>query len=66
MSLSVFKVSSFDPQSRMIIDVESKMQGLIWRGDYKQKYIEEITNKAGNFKKFNIFVKMLIAALKKE
>ena len=66
MSLSVFKVSSFDPQSRMIIDVESKMQGLIWRGDYKQKYIEEITNKAGNFKKFNIFVKMLIAAFKRE
>ena len=59
-------MSSFDPQSRMIIDVESKMQGLIWRGDYKQKYIEEITNKAGNFKKFNIFVKMLIAALKRE
>ena len=50
----------------MIIDVESKMQGLIWRGDYKQKYIEEITNKAGNFKKFAIFVKMLIAALKRE
>ena len=46
--------------------MESKSQGLIWRGDYKQKYIEEITNKAGNFKKFSIFIKMLLTALKKE
>ena len=42
------------------------MQGLIWRGDFKQKYIEEITNKAGNFKKFNVFVKMIQAAMKQE
>ena len=42
------------------------MQGLIWRGEYKQKYVEEITNKAGNFKKFTVFVKMLQAALKRE
>ena len=59
-------MSSFDPVLRLIIDVESKLQGLIWRGDFKQKYIEDITNKAGSFKKFNIFVKMLVAALKQE
>ena len=59
-------MGSFDPLFRMVIDVESKMQGLIWRGDFKQKYIEEITNKAGSFKKFNVFIKMLVAALKKE
>lgn len=28
--------------------------------------MEEITNKAGNFKKFSVFIKMLIAALKRE
>ena len=39
---------------------------MIWRGDYKQKYIEEITNKAGSFKKFSVYVKMLLAALKRE
>ena len=59
-------MGSFDSQFRMILDVESKMQGLIWRGDFKQKYIEEISNKAGNFKKFSVFVKMLLAAMKKE
>mmetsp|Transcript_6954 Transcript_6954/g.8368 ORF Transcript_6954/g.8368 Transcript_6954/m.8368 type:complete len:158 (+) Transcript_6954:152-625(+) len=39
---------------------------MIWRGEYKQKYIEEITNKAGNFKKFTVFIKMLMAALNRE
>ena len=62
----MFKISNFDPERTIIIDVESKMQGLIWRGEYKQKYVEEITNKAGNFKKFTVFVKMLQAALKRE
>ena len=42
------------------------MQGLIWRGEYKQKYVEEITNKAGSFKKFSVFMKMIVAALKRE
>ena len=56
-------MSSFDPLCRLVIDIESKLQGLIWRGDFKQKYIEEITNKAGNFKKFSVFVKMLRAAI---
>ena len=64
MSLSVFKLSSFDPLHRVILDVESKFGGSIWRGDFKQKYIEEITNKAGSPKKFPVFVKMLLAALK--
>ena len=59
-------MSSFDSYCRMVIDCESKDEGLIWRGDYQQKYIEEITNKAGNYKKFSIFVKMLLAGFKKD
>ena len=59
-------MSTFDPYYRMILDCESKLEGLIWRGDYQQKYVEDITNKAGNFKKFSIFIKMLMTALKKE
>ena len=66
VSVAVYRVSSFDPECRIIIDVESKLQGVIWRGEYRQKYIEEITNKAGNFKKFSVFIKMLVAALKRE
>ena len=62
----MFKVSTFDPESKLVIDIESKTQGLIWRGDYRSKYVEEITNKAGNYKKFGVFVKMIMAALKRE
>ena len=59
-------MSSFDPHCRMIIDCESKYEGVIWRGDYQQKYIEDITSKAGNPKKFSMFIKMLLAAFNKE
>ena len=65
-SLSVYKVSKFDSSYRMVIDCESKLEGLLWRGDFQQKYIEEITNKAGNYKKFQIFTKMLMTAMRKE
>ena len=49
---------------RLIIDVEEKFSGDLWRGEFTAKYVEDITNKAGSFKKFSIFVKMLLAALK--
>lgn len=58
-------MSSFDPGNmRLIIDVEEKWSGDLWRGDFQSKYIEEITNKAGSYKKFSIFVKMMLSALK--
>jgi coiled-coil domain-containing protein 61 len=44
--------------------VEEKLSGNIWRGDYTLKYIEEITKKTGTFKKFSVFVKMLLSVLK--
>jgi hypothetical protein len=34
-NLSCFKMSAFDSQFRMIMDVESKSDGHIWRGDYQ-------------------------------
>ena len=40
------------------------MTGDLWRGDFQAKYVEEITNKTGNFKKFAVFVKMMLGALK--
>ena len=47
-SLATVQISAFDPGSiRMIIDVEEKMSGDIWRGDFQAKYVEEITTKAG-------------------
>ena len=34
-----------------------------WRGDFSSAYVEEMTHKTGNFKKFPIFVKMLASSL---
>ena len=49
---------------RLIIDVEEKWSGEMWRGDFSAKYVEEITNKTGSYKKFAVFVKMLLSAVK--
>lgn len=51
---------------RLFIEVEEKLTGSIWRGDFQSKYIEDITQKAGNPKKFSIFLKMLNSAFKCE
>ena len=60
-------ISQFDPSSnRLVIDVEDKYSGDLWRGDYSAKFVEELTNKTGTFKKFNVFVKMLLSAAKSQ
>ena len=35
ISVSAYKVSTFDSNFRVVIDVEDKWAGNIWRGDYK-------------------------------
>jgi len=61
------QVTSFDPSNlRLVIDAEEKATGDLWRGDFQAKYVEEITNKTGTFKKFPVFVKMMLAALKQQ
>ena len=66
IALNTVQMSTFDPTSlRLIIDVEEKLSGELWRGDFTAKYIEEITNKTGSYKKFSVFVKMMLSALKK-
>ncbi len=37
-----------------------------WSGDFSAQYAEEITQKAGSYKKFDIFVKMLASAFSKD
>ena len=58
-------MSSFDPGSfRLIIDIEEKWTGDLWRGDFSTKYVEEITQKTGTPKKYGVFVNMLVKAFK--
>jgi len=57
-------MSSYDTsQNRLVVDIEDKLTGDIWRGDFQAKYIEEITNKTGCFKKFSVFVKMILSCI---
>ena len=54
----------FDAQNqKLVLDVEEKYSGEMWRGDYTRKYLEDITEKTGSYKKFPVFVKMLMSAL---
>ncbi|CDW82093.1 UNKNOWN [Stylonychia lemnae] len=59
--------TAFDPlNQRLYVEVEEKLTGNIWKGDFQAKYIEDIANKTGVPKKFNVFVKMLIQALRSQ
>lgn len=51
---------------KLVVDCEEKLSGDIWRGEFQHRYIEEITAKAKNPKQFPVFVKMLLAGLKRE
>ena len=50
----------------LVIHAEEKQTGDRWRGQFSSRYIEEITHKTGNYKKFAVFVKMLTSALTTE
>ena len=43
-----------------------KEDGERWHGEFSASYIEEVTQKTGNFKKFSVFVKMLATALQRD
>lgn len=47
------------------IEIEQKVSGETWKNSFSCEYIEEITQKTGNFKKFPVFVKMLTTSLSK-
>ena len=47
----------------LLVDVEQEESGARWRGEFASKYIEDITQKTGNFKRFAVFVRMLRKAL---
>jgi coiled-coil domain-containing protein 61 len=49
--------------AKLQITIEEKDTGRRWKGEYSSAYIEDITQKTGNFKKFPLFLKMLSSAL---
>jgi len=48
----------------LFIEVEEKLTGEMWRGEFPARYIEEITAKTGVPKKFSEFVRMVLRTMK--
>lgn len=52
-------------ENELKISLEQSDESNYWVGVFESKYLEEITNKAGSFKNFTVFCKMLMSALPK-
>lgn len=50
----------------LTISLEQANEPMYWNGIFDARYLEEITNKAGSFKSFEVFIKMLMSGLSKE
>ncbi len=50
--------------ARLTVAAEEKSTGEAWRGDFSARYIETLAQKAGNAKKFPVFLRMITSAIK--
>lgn len=50
----------------LTISLEQASETLYWNGIFDARYLEEITNKAGSPKSFEVFIKMLMSGLANE
>jgi len=48
------------------MEVEHVEDGRRWRSQFGARFIEEITQRTGNHKKFDVFIKMMLSALAQE
>lgn len=53
-------------QINLTISLEQVNETMYWNGIFDARYLEEITKKAGSFKTFEVFLKMLMSGLAKE
>ena len=51
--------------STILITVQQQNSQNTWRANFSSHFIEELTSKTGNFKKFQVFLKMLISGFEK-
>eukprot|EP00736_Rhodelphis_marinus_P013663 Rmarinus@m.2307 len=61
----ILTVSTVDTELLMV-DVEERETAKRWHDEFSSQYIEDMTHKAGSFKRFSVFVKMLFSGLGKE
>ncbi|KAJ3135263.1 hypothetical protein HDU90_003986 [Geranomyces variabilis] len=51
--------------SRLVVKLESAQTREAWQSSFTPAAIEDITKKTGNFKRFSVFVEMLLSSLRK-
>merc|ERR1719210_1431430 len=61
-----YVVSVTGDSESLKIEVEHAEDGKRWRAKFAASFIEEITQRTGNAKKFDIFVRMMLSALAQE
>jgi coiled-coil domain-containing protein 61 len=65
ITVKKIQVTTFEPSNqRLFIEVEEKLTGELWRGEFPARYIEDITTKTGVPKKFPEFIRMVLRSLK--
>ena len=63
LTIYVAASNSSNHGKTLLVDIEQEASGARWTGEFASKYIEDITQKTGNFKRFSVFVNMLRKAL---
>eukprot|EP00747_Dinoflagellata_sp_TGD_P164558 gnl/TRDRNA2_/TRDRNA2_184647_c0_seq1.p1 gnl/TRDRNA2_/TRDRNA2_184647_c0~~gnl/TRDRNA2_/TRDRNA2_184647_c0_seq1.p1 ORF type:complete len:669 (-),score=94.82 gnl/TRDRNA2_/TRDRNA2_184647_c0_seq1:24-1967(-) len=61
-----YDLSISGDQESLSIEVESASDRRRWSSKFAQRFIEEITQRTGNAKKFDVFVRMMLSALAQE
>ena len=56
-------VSSSGKTDSILINLKRLDSGDAWTAQHSKEYIQELTKKTGNFKKFGVFVEMLLSTL---
>jgi coiled-coil domain-containing protein 61 len=59
----ILKITVRDDQ--MFAEIEQKDNGHRWKNSFSAVFLEDLTQKTGNFKKFPVFVKMLLSSIQK-
>jgi coiled-coil domain-containing protein 61 len=64
-NLKDYSISIVANSASISVTVYKQSAFKIWKGNFSSQFIEELTTKTGNFKKFQVFVKMLASGLEK-
>lgn len=65
-NLGITAVEQNEPEGTLAVDLEEISTGQMWHGEFAASYVENITSKTGSAKKFSVFLKMLLGALRQQ